>query len=68
MTREHAKHCLDHRLTVEDPNDENYRTGLIQEIVNAVYCIVLWDDSEGSMTIDKMRDLAVQYPEQLGAA
>jgi hypothetical protein len=68
MTREQAKYCLTNNLTVEDPNAEDFRTGLVIEIVNAIYCIVSWDDDEGTLTICNMRDLVVQYPKQMEVA
>ena len=68
MTREQAERCRKLMATVEDRNNEDFKTGVIDEIVNATYCIVAWDDDEGSMTICAMRNLVVQYPEQVEVA
>jgi hypothetical protein len=68
MTRKQAIVCMCCEIPVENKNDEDLKTGLIQEVVNDRYCIVLWDEDEGILTIDETRNLVVQYPEQLEVA
>ena len=68
MTREQARHCLSHSISVEDRHDEDFKTGLVVEVVNDSYCIVHWDDADGTLEICTLRNLVVQYPERLEVA
>jgi hypothetical protein len=67
MTREQALHCSDCGLTVEVCDDENFKTGIILEVINSGYAIVQWDDPDGTEAAVALSDLVVQYPEQMEA-
>jgi hypothetical protein len=67
MTREQAVHCCKSHVTVEVPGDEALKTGFVVWVLErSDRAIVEWDDD--SRVIIALRDLVVQYPEQLEVA
>jgi hypothetical protein len=67
MTREQAIICINRKIAVEDRTDEDFRTGFI-------YClspytdhaaVIYDDDNDGETETVLLRDLVVQYPEDL---
>lgn len=67
MTREQADYCRKHHVTVEKPGDEDFKTGFVVGVFPyAETAIVEWDDDTKVMI--RLRDLVVQYPEQLAVA
>jgi hypothetical protein len=64
MTREQADKCRKFHITVEKPGDEDFKTGFVVAVFpHAETVIVEWDDD--TKTMIRLRDLAVQYPEQM---
>lgn len=55
MTIDQAKHAVETGVCVEDRYDEDFRTGQINEVVNARFCIVTWDD--GTLGVSEIRVL-----------
>jgi hypothetical protein len=67
MTREQANHCRKHHVSVEVPGDEDFKTGFVIAVLAPHHssAIVTWDDD--TQTVVLLRNLVVQYPEQLEA-
>jgi hypothetical protein len=69
MTREQAIICMNRETPVEDRNDEDFKTGIIVSVSPySDHAAVSWDTHhDGETETFTLRDLVVQYPEQMEA-
>jgi hypothetical protein len=70
MTRKQAITCMCREIPVENKNDEDFKTGIIVGVSPySDHAAVSWDTHhDGETETFTLRDLVMQYPEQLEVA